>query len=148
MILSVNLTTSASRRRNEIPARREPAPCLRAHRKLIIDFTPHRPHAAGQTNPQRRPYSRRIRTLGKDDQLVEWFKPAQKPDARRISFVDALRRLKQASRGSDLPALVVNPHRPHRAEPRVRKRRPKEFPVMKKPRDQLRRELLTVGHEA
>jgi hypothetical protein len=56
----------------------------------------------------------------------------QKVDARRISFVDALRRLKHASPGSDLPALVVDPHRPHHAEPRVRKRRPKEFPMMKK----------------
>ena len=233
---------------------------FRAHQRMIIDFTPHRPRAEGKTNPQRRPYSRWIRSLGKDDQLVEWFKPAQKPDwirqdeydrlpasivvrelryrirtpgcrtgevtlvttlldakkypapelarlygirwdietdlkhlkttmgldvlkcktvegvmkeamafvlvynlvrtvmieagrrqkvdAQRISFVDALRWLKHAPPGSDLPALVVNPLRPHRAEPRVRRRRPKEFPVMKKPRDQLRRELLTVGHEA
>jgi len=72
----------------------------------------------------------------------------QKVDARRISFVDALRWLKHAPPGSDLPALVVNPFRPHRAEPRVRKRRPKEFPVMKKPRYHLRRELLTGGNEA
>ena len=56
-----------------------------------------------------------------------------KVDARRIRFVDALRWLRHAPPGSDRPALVVNPLRPHRAERRVRKRRPKEFPVMKNP---------------
>jgi hypothetical protein len=40
-----------------------------------------------------------------------------------------------------MPRLVVNPSRPGRFEPRVRKRRPKEFPVMKKPRRELRKEL-------
>jgi hypothetical protein len=59
----------------------------------------------------------------------------------RISFVDALRWLATARPGDALPELVVNPFRPGRAEPRVRKRRPKEFPVMKKPRAVLRQEL-------
>lgn len=60
----------------------------------------------------------------------------------RISFIDALRWLATARPGDELRELVVNPDRPGRVEPRVRKRRPKEFPVMKKPRDLLRQELL------
>jgi hypothetical protein len=57
----------------------------------------------------------------------------------RISFVDALRWLVEAQPGEALPRLVVNPSRPGRFEPRVRKRRPKQFPVMKKPRQELRK---------
>lgn len=36
------------------------------------------------------------------------------------------------------------PQRPGRAEPRVRKRRPKAYPLMKQPRNQLRRQLQAV----
>ena len=61
----------------------------------------------------------------------------------RISFIDAWRWLRHARPGDELPRLVVNPERPNRAEPRVRKRRPKEFPLMKRPRAVLRKELLT-----
>lgn len=60
----------------------------------------------------------------------------------RISFIDALRWLRHARPGEALPALRVNPDRPGRVEPRVRKRRPKEFPVMKRPRAELRQALL------
>jgi hypothetical protein len=59
----------------------------------------------------------------------------------RISFIDALRWLATAKPGDELRELVVNPARPGRVEPRVRKRRPKEFPLMKKPRALLRQEL-------
>lgn len=59
----------------------------------------------------------------------------------RISFVDALRWLATARPGDELPQLVLNPLRPGRQEPRVRKRRPKQFPLMKKPRARLRQEL-------
>ena len=38
-----------------------------------------------------------------------------------------------------LPA--TNPHRPNRLEPRVRKRRPKTYPLMTKPRRQLMKDL-------
>ncbi len=62
-------------------------------------------------------------------------------DVRRVSFIDALRWLQTASPGDELPKLVVNPHRPNRQEPRVRKWRPKEYPLMKKPRRQLKKEL-------
>jgi hypothetical protein len=60
----------------------------------------------------------------------------------RISFIDALRWLATALPGDELPDLVVNPLRPGRAEPRVRKRRPKEYDLMNKPRDALRKALL------
>jgi hypothetical protein len=66
----------------------------------------------------------------------------------RISFVDALRWLATAKPGDELPQLIVNPTRPGRVEPRVRKRRPKEFPVMKKPRAALQQELLTQSFGA
>jgi hypothetical protein len=227
---------------------------FRAHQRTIIDFTPHRPRAQGKTNPEGRPYSRWIRSLGKEDQVVEWFKPPQRPgwmeqkaydqlppsillrelryrirtpgcrtgevtlvttlldaekypaqalaelygirweietdlahlkttmglnvlkcktvvgvtkeltmfvlvynlvrtvmieaarrqevELRRISFVDALRWLKHAAPGAELSELVVNPLRPNRTEPRVKKRRPNTFPFMTKPREQLRRALL------
>lgn len=60
----------------------------------------------------------------------------------RISFVDALRWLATAQPGDDLPDLVINPLRPNRAEPRVRKRRPKSYPLMTITRDELRKTLL------
>lgn len=57
----------------------------------------------------------------------------------RISFVDALRWLCESRAGDPLPRLKVNPERSGRAEPRVRKRRPKKFPLMTKPRSKLRK---------
>jgi hypothetical protein len=62
--------------------------------------------------------------------------------AERISFVDAWRWLQEARPGDELPPLVVNPDRPGRVQPRVRKRRPKEYPLMKRPRAELRKALL------
>ena len=69
-------------------------------------------------------------------------------DVERISFVDALRWLAGARPGDELPGLVVNPDRPGRYEPRVRKRRPKQFSLMRKPRSVLRKGLLTLGVKA
>jgi Transposase DDE domain len=60
---------------------------------------------------------------------------------RRLSFIDALRWLETARADAGLPTIVVNPDRPGRVEPRVRKRRPKEYPLMKRPRAELRAEL-------
>jgi hypothetical protein len=60
----------------------------------------------------------------------------------RISFLDALRWLGAPSTGMPLGALIVNPARPHRVEPRVKKRRPKSFPFMIKPRQALRQQLV------
>lgn len=66
----------------------------------------------------------------------------------RISFVDALRWLRHARPGDALRVLIVNPDRPGRVEPRVRKRRPKQFPLMKQPRAKLRQQLLRKQHAA
>jgi hypothetical protein len=60
----------------------------------------------------------------------------------RISFVDALRWLRHARVGAKLPRLRVNPDRPGRVGPRVKKRRPKPYDLMTKPRDELRKALL------
>jgi hypothetical protein len=60
----------------------------------------------------------------------------------RISFLDALRWLSAPSTGIPLGALIVNPIRPHRVEPRVKKRRPKSFPLMIKPWQTLRQQLV------
>jgi hypothetical protein len=65
----------------------------------------------------------------------------QHVELSRISFIDALRWLQSARPGDELPPLVVNPYRPNRLEPRVRKRRPKPYPLMTKPRRQLKKEL-------
>lgn len=51
-----------------------------------------------------------------------------------ISFIDALRWLRTAGPSTQLTPLVVLPERPGRHEPRVRKRRPKKYPLLKKPR--------------
>jgi hypothetical protein len=63
----------------------------------------------------------------------------------RISFVDALRWLTEARPGVELPNLVVNPDREGRAEPRVLKRRPKQYDLMTKPRSELRNSQLEQG---
>jgi hypothetical protein len=230
---------------------------FRAHQKLIIDFRPGRRHAGpGKVRPEEAglPRSRWLKQLGRNDQLVEYFKPEEKPDwmtpeqyaalpdsvvvrelrfavrvpgrrtrvvtvvttladpkkypakhlarlyekrwqvevnlrhlkqtlgldvlrcrtfagvikellmfvvvynlvrrvmaeaarrqgvgADRISFVDALRWLRQARRGEGVPRLRVNPERAGRYEPRVRKRRPKQYDLMRQPRAALREALL------
>jgi hypothetical protein len=231
---------------------------LRMHQRQIVDFTPNRPYAHPKDKAARKglPRSRWLRQFGVRDQLVEWFKPLQKPrwmsqekfaalpeslilreiryrvgqpgfrtewvtlvttlldaelytvealaelygvrwrveqnlkhlkqtmkmdvlkcttvegvlkeltvyaivynlvrvvmmeaaarqgvDVERISFVDAFRWLREL-KTDDLPELVVNPARPGRFEPRVRKRRPKEYPLMKKPRSELRKRLIEQG---
>jgi hypothetical protein len=65
----------------------------------------------------------------------------QKVDVSRISFADALGWLRHAKPGADLRELKVNPERPNRFEPRVVKRRPKQYDLMTRPREELRRRL-------
>jgi hypothetical protein len=65
----------------------------------------------------------------------------QKVMVNQISFIDALRWLQTAKEGDELADLVVLPHRPHRYEPRVKKRRPKKYKLMMKPRKELKQEL-------
>jgi hypothetical protein len=54
-----------------------------AHHKRLIDFTPGRKHAhprKGKSNRRGgKPRSRIVRMLGNNDQIVEWFKPVEKP---------------------------------------------------------------------
>jgi Transposase DDE domain len=229
---------------------------FRAHRKQIVDFTPGRAHArpGRKRTPQGMPRSRWIRAHGLKDQLVEYFKPAERPDrmsegeyralpasivvrelryrvdvpgfrtrevtlvttlvdaaaypadelaspygtrwrveehlkalkqtmkmdvlkcmtvdgvlkeltmyalaynlvrvvmceaaARqgvaavdRVSFIDALRWLRGCEAGEEMPELVVNPWRPGRSEPRCKKRRPKQYDLMRVPRAELRKRL-------
>ena len=59
----------------------------------------------------------------------------------RISFIDALRWLRDTKPGTPLSDLVVNPSRPNRIEPRVLKRRRKNYSLMEKPRHELRNSL-------
>jgi hypothetical protein len=66
----------------------------------------------------------------------------QDVEPERISFVDAWRWLREARRGEALPRLRVNPRRPGRVEPRAKKRRPKPYDLMNKPRAVLRDKLL------
>lgn len=54
--------------------------CLRIHQKQIVNFEPHRLHAVGRKRPKGMPTSKWLRRLGPLDQVVEWFKPDQKPD--------------------------------------------------------------------
>jgi hypothetical protein len=54
-------------------------------------------------------------------------------DPFRLSFIDALRHIRL--HGFQLPeTLIVNPERSGRWQPRVKKRRPKPYPLMNKPR--------------
>jgi hypothetical protein len=59
----------------------------------------------------------------------------------RISFIGALRWLCHARCGATLDDLELVPRRPGRHEPRVRKRRPKQYDLMNQPRQQLREAL-------
>jgi hypothetical protein len=59
----------------------------------------------------------------------------------RISFIDAVRWLLSASPDTPLPDLIVNPSRPDRHEPRVRKDRNRSYPLMTRSRQTLRKEL-------
>ena len=61
----------------------------------------------------------------------------------RLSFVDALRWLAVACEHRTELELLVNPLRPGRFEPRVKKRRPKQYRLMRQPRCQLRQQLAT-----
>jgi Transposase DDE domain len=57
----------------------------------------------------------------------------------RISFADTLKWMRHARPGDRLPDLLINPRRPNRIEPRCRKRRPKQYDLMNRPRRELQR---------
>jgi hypothetical protein len=52
----------------------------------------------------------------------------------RISFADALKWMRHARRGEQLPTLVMNPERSGRLEPRALKRRSNKYPKLTRPR--------------
>jgi hypothetical protein len=72
----------------------------------------------------------------------------QKVPLNRVSFIDALRWLRDAAADTKLAQLLVNPARPNRVEPRVLKRRMKEYDLMKRPRDVLRKAVLRKKRRA
>ena len=59
----------------------------------------------------------------------------------RLSFIDALRWLQPPKPTRSLPELIVNPERPGRVEPRCIKRHMKEYDLMTRPREELRKRL-------
>jgi hypothetical protein len=65
----------------------------------------------------------------------------QEVPVARVSFADTLKWMRHARPGDAMPDLLVNPHRPGRAEPRCKKRRAKQYDLMNRPRDALRRRL-------
>jgi hypothetical protein len=54
---------------------------LRIHQRIIVDFTPGRPHATQKAGKSQGglPYSQWLRCSGTHDQIVRWFKPRIKP---------------------------------------------------------------------
>jgi hypothetical protein len=60
----------------------------------------------------------------------------------RISYADALYWVRHGDLSAEMPALELVPERRGRVEPRVIKRRTKEYPLMKKPREVLRKALM------
>src|SRR5439155_19234856 len=65
----------------------------------------------------------------------------QQVPVARISFADALKWMRHVRPGDRLVDLVINPLRANRIEPRCRKRRPKQYDLMNKPRRVLRKAL-------
>ena len=65
----------------------------------------------------------------------------QQVKAHRLSFIDALRWLQLSKPNTILPDLMVNPERTGRVEPRCIKRHMKEYDLMTKPREELRKRL-------
>jgi len=54
---------------------------LRIHQRILVDFTPGRPHATQKapTSAKGLPRSQWLRCIGTHDQIVRWFKPKSKP---------------------------------------------------------------------
>lgn len=69
----------------------------------------------------------------------------QDVEVKRISFAGALYWVRHARKGDALPKLKVNPERPGRQEPRCKKRRPKQYDLMNKPRDEMKKALKNKG---
>lgn len=87
-------------------SRRKMHAVFRGHQRQIVDFRPGRKHTTRAEAAKGLPRSRWIKRLGKQDQLVEYFKPATRPEwmskedfaampesitVREIRFATALR---------------------------------------------------------
>ena len=70
---------------------------------------------------------------------------AQGVAADRVSVTDAVRWLVGAEGDENLSEILINPSRKGRIEPRVKKRRPKPYPLMTRPRAALRKQLIDKG---
>jgi hypothetical protein len=70
---------------------------------------------------------------------------AQGVAPERISVIDTIRWLTGVEDAGDVTVLVVNPVRPGRVEPRVVKRRPKQYRRLTEPRAELRKKLPMKG---
>ena len=70
---------------------------------------------------------------------------AQGVAPERISVIDTIRWLAGVEDAGDVTVLVVNPVRPGRVEPRVVKRRPKQYRRLTEPRAELRKKLPLEG---
>jgi Transposase DDE domain len=66
----------------------------------------------------------------------------QHPEVERLSGLDALRWRSAPRPGMPRMPWLVNPARPHRVEPRGKKRHPKSVPCMIKPRPARRQQLV------
>lgn len=90
---------------------------LPAHHKRIVDFTSDRPHAhprKGKSSKRAgKPRSRVVRSLGHDDQLVEYFKPVERPawmnDAqwKQLPSSITLREIRRSVRRSGFKPITV-----------------------------------------
>jgi hypothetical protein len=65
----------------------------------------------------------------------------QQTQPDRISFSDVLGWIRVARPGQALPRFIINPRRPGRIEPRARKRRPKHYNLLNRPRQEMRNAL-------
>jgi hypothetical protein len=64
----------------------------------------------------------------------------------QVSLLDVVRPLCHGLDRTSNAAIVVNPDRPSRVQPRVVKRRPLGYSRMTRPRDKLKRELMRNQH--
>lgn len=70
----------------------DPLAALQIGERRVVDFTPHRSHPPRWNGPTAtgRSRSRWIRSLGLQDQVVEWFKGYQRPSWMTVEAFAAL----------------------------------------------------------
>ena len=116
---------------------RRPARRLRREHPRGQPRRPRPPARSGRPRSHERPQAERV---GRQER--QGVKKGDKSNGMRIRINSCRRRGLSEMKTDDLPKLVVNPARPGRFGPRVRKRRPKQYPLMKIPRSEIRKRLL------